>query len=256
MTRYEAVSHTPSASHGCLTTVHLWPLTGRTHQLRRHLQALGFPILGDHQYGARLAPRAGAAGSAEGGAAGGAPTSTAAAEAGIEDNDDEDEDAVRGGYEDEGEQESEGDDAYIEQEGAGRVSRGALKRKAEAEPLGAPGGSIQEAGAAAAAAAPASAQAAPRISSEHQPVGGTSAEVPGTAGVEAAVADAGGASPPAVHQCVFRPTDGDGRLRFQAPVVLYLCAAELRFEHPYTRQPITVRIPEPWAFEEARQAAA
>ncbi len=33
--------------------VRLWPQTGRTHQLRVHLAALGAPILGDRLYGAR-----------------------------------------------------------------------------------------------------------------------------------------------------------------------------------------------------------
>lgn len=33
----------------------LWPLTGRTHQLRIHCQALGTPILGDGKYGGRAA---------------------------------------------------------------------------------------------------------------------------------------------------------------------------------------------------------
>jgi 23S rRNA pseudouridine1911/1915/1917 synthase len=34
-----------------LSVVSLTPLTGRTHQLRAHLTALGFPILGDLRYG-------------------------------------------------------------------------------------------------------------------------------------------------------------------------------------------------------------
>eukprot|EP00798_Chlamydomonas_sp_ICE-L_P004990 gene4990-34771_t len=33
-----------------LTTVHLWPQTGRTHQLRKHMAYTGHPILGDHKY--------------------------------------------------------------------------------------------------------------------------------------------------------------------------------------------------------------
>ena len=39
---------TPSAGHSRLA---LEPLTGRTHQLRLHLQAIGHPILGDAFYG-------------------------------------------------------------------------------------------------------------------------------------------------------------------------------------------------------------
>jgi tRNA pseudouridine32 synthase/23S rRNA pseudouridine746 synthase len=43
------------------TRVELQPLTGRTHQLRVHLQAIGHPILGDHLYaggaGHAAAPR-------------------------------------------------------------------------------------------------------------------------------------------------------------------------------------------------------
>lgn len=35
----------------CFTVVELRPVTGRKHQLRRHLQLLGHPILGDKRYG-------------------------------------------------------------------------------------------------------------------------------------------------------------------------------------------------------------
>ena len=38
-------------AHGCLTTVDLWPHTGRKHQLRQHMAHLGHPILGDDKYG-------------------------------------------------------------------------------------------------------------------------------------------------------------------------------------------------------------
>lgn len=49
-TRYQAVQHSHSAKWGQLSTVWLWPLTGRTHQLRRHMAAVGTPILGDPRY--------------------------------------------------------------------------------------------------------------------------------------------------------------------------------------------------------------
>lgn len=37
-------------AHGEKTRVRLYPITGRTHQLRIHMQALGYPILGDALY--------------------------------------------------------------------------------------------------------------------------------------------------------------------------------------------------------------
>jgi tRNA pseudouridine32 synthase/23S rRNA pseudouridine746 synthase len=48
------LSHDPPASARACAV----PLTGRTHQLRVHLQALGHPIIGDALYGsAELARR-------------------------------------------------------------------------------------------------------------------------------------------------------------------------------------------------------
>ena len=47
---WRAVQQTPSARDGWLTTVDLWPRTGRTHQLREHLASLGHPVLGDDLY--------------------------------------------------------------------------------------------------------------------------------------------------------------------------------------------------------------
>ncbi|MGB1360869.1 MAG: RluA family pseudouridine synthase [Alphaproteobacteria bacterium] len=38
---------------GVLTLVALYPLTGRTHQLRAHMQYMGTPILGDGKYGGK-----------------------------------------------------------------------------------------------------------------------------------------------------------------------------------------------------------
>ena len=48
--RFVARVHTPSTRFGWLTTVDLWPETGRTHQLRIHMASLGHPILGDDLY--------------------------------------------------------------------------------------------------------------------------------------------------------------------------------------------------------------
>lgn len=53
-TRYQVVSHTRSAdplAAGWVTTVDLYPLTGRTHQLRKHLKHVGHSIWGDRRYG-------------------------------------------------------------------------------------------------------------------------------------------------------------------------------------------------------------
>lgn len=41
---------TPCNVYGTLTTVRLWPITGRRHQLRRHCALLGTPIVGDDLY--------------------------------------------------------------------------------------------------------------------------------------------------------------------------------------------------------------
>lgn len=53
LTRWRLVqpaSQTPAVHTGISTRVELEPVTGRTHQLRLHLQALGHPILGDALY--------------------------------------------------------------------------------------------------------------------------------------------------------------------------------------------------------------
>ena len=50
-TRYRAVEHTRCLRCSWLTTLDLFPLTGRTHQLRRHMAHLGHPVLGDDLYG-------------------------------------------------------------------------------------------------------------------------------------------------------------------------------------------------------------
>lgn len=48
--RYRAVEHTRSVHVEWFTTVELEPVTGRTHQLRRHMLHLGHPVLGDDLY--------------------------------------------------------------------------------------------------------------------------------------------------------------------------------------------------------------
>ena len=47
LTRLSVVSYTPHVQAGYLTTLDLEPVTGRRHQLRRHLAALGHPLVGD-----------------------------------------------------------------------------------------------------------------------------------------------------------------------------------------------------------------
>lgn len=49
-TRFEVVAHNRALKGDWQTTVNLWPITGRTHQLRIHMSRLGHPILGDSLY--------------------------------------------------------------------------------------------------------------------------------------------------------------------------------------------------------------
>lgn len=49
-TRWRTVSFCRSLHVGWLTEVALEPVTGRTHQLRRHMTELGHPVLGDDLY--------------------------------------------------------------------------------------------------------------------------------------------------------------------------------------------------------------
>lgn len=51
-TEYSALAHSRSVRTDWITEVELRPITGRTHQLRRHLADLGHAISGDRLYGA------------------------------------------------------------------------------------------------------------------------------------------------------------------------------------------------------------
>ncbi len=53
ITYYEPIQQVRSLKNDFLTHVRLSPKTGRTHQLRIHLSAIGHPIMGDQQYGTR-----------------------------------------------------------------------------------------------------------------------------------------------------------------------------------------------------------
>ena len=48
---FELISKVPSLQNGFLSLVNLYPLTGRTHQLRIHTASIGHPIMGDKLYG-------------------------------------------------------------------------------------------------------------------------------------------------------------------------------------------------------------
>ncbi len=48
LTRYEVIEHLPALNQ---TRLALMPVTGRSHQLRVHLMAVGHPIVGDPLYG-------------------------------------------------------------------------------------------------------------------------------------------------------------------------------------------------------------
>ncbi|KAJ1422525.1 pseudouridine synthase [Ochromonadaceae sp. CCMP2298] len=49
-TMYEVVHYTPSRQWGWVSTVRLMPVTGRKHQLRKHMKFLGHVIVGDRRY--------------------------------------------------------------------------------------------------------------------------------------------------------------------------------------------------------------
>jgi RluA family pseudouridine synthase len=50
-TRYELIQTTPSTKYTQFNLLQLYPATGRKHQIRKHLASIGFPILGDRDYG-------------------------------------------------------------------------------------------------------------------------------------------------------------------------------------------------------------
>jgi hypothetical protein len=54
ITKYQVQECITSQEYGYLSRVHLWPITGRKHQIRRHLQSLGCPIIGDPRYTSAL----------------------------------------------------------------------------------------------------------------------------------------------------------------------------------------------------------
>lgn len=49
-TRYSVTHYTRSKQYGWVTTVQLWPITGRQHQLRKHMQYVGHCIVGDKRF--------------------------------------------------------------------------------------------------------------------------------------------------------------------------------------------------------------
>jgi hypothetical protein len=48
------VSVIPSAKYGSITTLDLYPKTGRRHQLRKHLKGIGHPIIGDKRFASTI----------------------------------------------------------------------------------------------------------------------------------------------------------------------------------------------------------
>ncbi|CAE7896906.1 truC [Symbiodinium microadriaticum] len=53
VTRFTSVVAPVETPQGPVSTLDLWPESGRRHQLRRHLSMLGSPIVGDRRYGGR-----------------------------------------------------------------------------------------------------------------------------------------------------------------------------------------------------------
>lgn len=50
VTKYQVVSYTKSFQYTWITTVDVWPHTGRRHQLRKHLKEIGHSIINDPKY--------------------------------------------------------------------------------------------------------------------------------------------------------------------------------------------------------------
>jgi 23S rRNA-/tRNA-specific pseudouridylate synthase len=59
LTHYRVARHSRSATSrdGWITLVDLFPHTGRQHQLRKHMKALGYSIWGDRRYGGLIDPK-------------------------------------------------------------------------------------------------------------------------------------------------------------------------------------------------------
>ncbi|MCC5880227.1 MAG: RNA pseudouridine synthase [Idiomarina sp.] len=55
LTRYQVAQYDPLTHH---SDVRLYPYTGRSHQLRVHMDAIGCPILGDRLYGTQASQQA------------------------------------------------------------------------------------------------------------------------------------------------------------------------------------------------------
>ncbi|KAI8474727.1 MAG: pseudouridine synthase [Monoraphidium minutum] len=218
VTLFRAVQHhPPRGGGGGVTRVYLWPKTGRTHQLRKHMAYLGHPLLGERQYQHRRkddirmtscavepllqgmsAPEAAAGGSGGGG--------DAAAEA-------------EGGERQAPEPCGEGDGGGGRKrgrpglEGRGAPAEGAAQQRAagaEAEP----GGRGAEAG--------------------EEEGAGEASEAEADAEAEAG-AGGGGAGAAAEPLCLW--------------------AVELRLRHPVTREPLHFHIPDPPEYD-ARCVAA
>jgi RluA family pseudouridine synthase len=51
LSEFRRVSVVPSLRYETLSLVDLFPITGRTHQLRIHMASIGHPVLGDARYG-------------------------------------------------------------------------------------------------------------------------------------------------------------------------------------------------------------